>query len=875
MWFFIFIFIIFSVMKKKILYPALFFFLSIAVFAQEKKQAVRSFQLENYLLSTPNQNENISFFVKANPKDLKSSIEENKGKYKGHIKGWQFISIPRNNINNFLENTTLSAINFRTYKGKPMNDTMRVNNRINQVHQGLAPLESSYSGKGVIMGFIDTGLDWSHPDFLNPSDSSTRVISIWDQTKPFNQFTPPKYGYGQEWNSSEIMQGMCTNNDQYGHGTTVTGAGCGNGFANGLNKGVAYESEIIAVESNFNSPNWLASVVDAVEYIYHIADSLDKPCALNASVGTYLGSHDGLDPYALFIDSLINQKAGHLMVASAGNSGDWGNYHLETTLNNDTAFTWFSHNPNSGFGGPAVYFEIWADTINFNQLNYAIGLDKISSSVENRGTGTFFNISHNLNSVTYDTIRNQNNDELATVQYWSEVRDGQYFLQVYIPAPDSSQYNFRFETRGTGSYDSWSSSIFGMSDIISLPNTINGFLQANKYINPDSLKTIVSSFQCLPSVITVGNYYNDSGYVNLDSTWTSNGGVRGKIAETSSRGPTRDNRMKPEIAASGHGVNAPLPLNLINYYLNHPTLDSTLALGGMHRRNGGTSMASPIVAGVGALLLEKCNKMSSSQFKAAVIAGAYNDNFTGNSPNYSFGYGKLDGLNTLASTNFSNDLIGDLEFCDGDSSSLSISNHVSTFNWNDSDTNSTYNINSTSSNFLVTVNSLGCNSDTLYFQSTAQLPPNTPIITIDFDSIIIDNPQNSSIQWFYDDIELILDEEPSLGVNYNGNYYVILTNQYGCSSTSDTLSYNMVGINEHKDDNIISPNPANDFIQIQNNTNINTVKVYNLEGKLIFNQEIYNHKNLLLDISKWSNGTYFIKLFTSQNIDVKKIVVQH
>ena len=862
-------------MKLKTIYISLFFLLSLVNYSQEKKQLIRSFQLENYLRTTPDKHEEISFFVKANPQELKTSIQKNGGKNKGHIKNWQFISIPREYIYNFLDNTTLYAINFRSYKGQLMNDTMRVNNKINAIQQGLLPLETSYTGKGVIMGFVDAGLDWRHPDFLNPSDSSTRVLALWDQTKPNNQFTPSNYGYGQDWDSSEIMQGLCSNNDQYGHGTTVAGAGCGNAFANGLNKGVAPETEIIAVESDFNSSNWLATVVDAVEYIFHIADSLEKPCVLNASVGTYLGSHDGLDPYALYIDSLINQKAGHLMAASAGNSGNWGNYHLETTLNNDTAFTWFANNPNSGFGGSAVFFELWADTANFNQIQYAVGLDKVNPNYEKRGIGDFYTISHNLNSVTYDTIRNNNNEQLATVQYWSELRDGQYLLQVYLPSPDSSQYNFRFETRGTGIFDSWSTSILGMSDIISYSGGINGFVDSSQYTNPDSLKTIVSSFQCLPSVITVGNYYNDSGYVNLDTTWTSNGGVRGKIAETSSRGPTRDNRMKPEVAASGHGVNAPFPLNLIDYYLNHPPLDSTLAIGGMHRRNGGTSMASPIVAGVGALLLEKCNKMTSTEFKAALIANTYSDNFTGNLPNYSFGYGKLDGFNTLIQTNFENNLIGNLDFCNGDSSVLSISNSVTAYNWNDIDTNSTFTVSATSSNYLVTIDSLGCNSDSLYFESTTHLPPATPILTVNYDSIVISNPQNSTIQWFYNGIELPSNTEPALEINSNGDYYVIIANQYGCESYSDTLTYNSVGINEIQNDFIIFPNPTSNIIGVKNKEILTSFIVYDMKGRIILKREKFNSKQLTINTSEWSSGTYYIKLSTSQKIDVKKIVVKH
>ncbi len=847
--------------------------IAIVSFGQKQQQSVRSFQLEQYLKNTPNQNEMISFFVKADKTVLQEKLAIHKGRCKGKVKDWIFVSVPRNAITDFLNETPLSALNFRSYQGRPMNDTMRVNNRINAIHNGDNPLQTPYTGKGVIMGFIDTGLDWQHPDFLNPADSATRVLAIWDQTLSVNQFTPAVYGYGQDWDSTEIMQGLCTNNDQYGHGTTVAGAGCGNAFANGLNKGVAPETEIIAVESNFSAGNWLATVVDAVEYIYHIADSLEKPCAINASVGTYLGSHDGLDPYALYIDSLINRKKGHLMVASAGNSGAWGKYHLATTQINDTAFTWFAHNPTSGLGGAAVYFELWADTVDFNAINYTVGVDKVIPSFENRGKGNYFNISQNLNAVTYDTVRNQNNDVLATVQYWSELRDGQYLLQVYLPAPDSNQYNFRFETVGTGSFDVWSSSVLGMSDIIDDTVGIANFTEAHKYRLPDSLKTIVSSFQCSPSVITVGNYYNDSGYVNLDSTWTSNGGVRGKLAPTSSKGPTRDNRIKPELAASGHGTNSALPLNLINYYINHATLDSTLAIGGMHRRNGGTSMSSPVVAGVGALLLEKCNNMTSVAFKDALINNTYADNFTGTLPNYSFGYGKLDGFNTLLSTSYQNSIIGELAFCEGDSSQLSISNTVVAYNWNNNDINATIYSSNTSNHYLITTDSLGCMSDTTFFQTVAHPLPTVPNLAIDFDSIVANNTNGNTIEWYRDGQLLAGEQDSVLFADENGNYAIEVTNQYGCVAYSDTLVYNSVGIAMYSNNTLIYPVPASDYIRVETQYPIETVAVYDLSGKLIDIVKGVNNYTVELKTIKWATGVYNVKLSTSQNTTVQKKVI--
>ena len=859
-------------MKNIILVLLLFLFCS-NLLGQDEKIQTKSFQLQQFLASETNPNELVSFFVKGN--NIKKQLNQNNGFLKGTINNWKYISLPKHKIATFLNETELTAINFRNYKGVTHNDTMRVNNRINAIHSGESPLNATYQGEDVILGFIDTGIDWKHPDFRNPTDSSTRILAIWDQTKPVNQFTPSKYGYGQDWDSTEIMQELSTNHDIYGHGSTVAGAACGNAFANGLNKGVAPKADLIVVESNFNAPNWLSTVSDAVEYIYHLADSLNKPCIINASLGTYLGSHDGLDPYALYIDSLINRKKGHLMVASAGNSGEWGKYHLHTEVTTDTTFTWFQNNASSSFGN-ATFFELWADTAAFNNVLFTLGVDKVSPSFENRGKGNYFNINTNLGGVNHDTIWNFAHDQLATVQYWSEQRDGQYLLQVYLPNPDSSQYNFRFETVGTGSFDCWSSSILGLSNMVSDTTSIINFSESHKYVMPDSLKTIVSSFQCSPYVITVGNYWNDSGYVNLDTTWTANGGTRGMIVASSSKGPTRDNRIKPEIAASGHGVNSAIPFHTINYYINHATLDSTLAIGGMHRRNGGTSMASPIVAGVGALLLEKCNKMTALEFKNALITNAYTDNFTGMLPNNYFGYGKLDGFNTLLDYNFVNQLVGNLSFCENDSSLLSLSNTIESYNWNNTDTLSTVYFAQSNQNFVVTTDTLGCQSDTLFFETTMNPLPEQPFLTIDYDSIQAQDVSINQIQWFLDGSLLVGQTDSAIEVTQNGDYSLIVTSQYGCQNYSDTLYYGSVGeIESEGYTSSIYPNPTTKYLEISASEKINKIEIYNLEGKLLETKTL-NHQNMTrLDLGKFKNGTYFIKLSTFNQSDVKKIVIKH
>jgi subtilisin family serine protease len=117
----------------------------------------------------------------------------------------------------------------------------------------------------------------------------------------------------------------------------------------------------------------------------------------------------------------------------------------------------------------------------------------------------------------------------------------------------------------------------------------------------------------------------------------------GQISQTSSLGPTRDNRIKPDIAASGAtilttGAIAMLP----NLIANAPQV---VALGGYHVTAGGTSASSPVVAGLAALYLQKHPTATNQQVKQAIINCAYSDVFTGTSlPNNQWGYGKLDGF---------------------------------------------------------------------------------------------------------------------------------------------------------------------------------------------------------------------------------------
>ena len=257
------IFVNFNNMKNRITLLLITLFSLNFYHCQESKTYLGNFQLQKHLSENIHSETPLGFFVKGDINKIKDLCAEFNGQYRGSVKGWHYVKIPTNQYKAFNNNKSIKQSYISLHPGKALNDTMRVNNRINDAHTGVSPLNTGYTGKDVVVGFIDTGIDWAHGDFKN-TDGSTRILYLWDQTQSTSSNTPSAYGYGQHWDSSEINLGTPTNNrnDSY-HGTTVAGSAAGNGLASGYHKGVAPESDIIMVQTNFNAVDWLSTVVDA------------------------------------------------------------------------------------------------------------------------------------------------------------------------------------------------------------------------------------------------------------------------------------------------------------------------------------------------------------------------------------------------------------------------------------------------------------------------------------------------------------------------------------------------------------------------------------------------------------------------------------
>lgn len=550
------------------------------------------------------------------------------------------IEIPVEELTAFCKESVIKSIGQAPINLQPLNDTMRAQSHVDEVHNGLSPLTQSYKGRNVVMGILDSGIDFNHPDFKD-SLGNTRIAFLWDQ-RDASGTGPAPYNYGTLWTAAQIDAGQCTHNDlaYYGHGTHVSGLAAGNGRSTTVRNysGVAPEAKMIVVAIDFNGSNSTSSVADATAWIYAQAQAMGLPCVINASLGDYYGSHDGQDLQTRLMDTLIMSQNGRSFVSAAGNAGDL-DIHLSYALSSDTAFTWFDSN-----NGGDIYIQLWADTNNFNMAKMAIGCVN-NTSWTDRGRTQFTSMLSNVNLFSIDTLRNGNGQRLGIIRRQGSIQGSAYSMEFLITPDSVAGYNWSLETTGNGEFDCWS---FDFVPNTAIPSS-SIYPRIVHYRPSDREQTMVGGFQCSPRVLVVANYVNRSKWPSVDTVWQFDATVTaGDIMSNSSQGPTRDGRLKPEIAAPGAntfscGVISELPFFIAN-------APQVVALGGYHIQGGGTSAASPVVAGTAALCLERNPAASWQQIYDAIIYCARTDIYTGptnTQPNVIWGYGKVDAFSTI------------------------------------------------------------------------------------------------------------------------------------------------------------------------------------------------------------------------------------
>lgn len=505
-------------------------------------------------------------------------------------------------------------------------DASRIDIGADMVHQGTE-LPQAYKGEGVIVGVLDTGIDYTHADFSNSNGS--RIQNLLEFTE----------GGGQnEWTKSDIDNnpGSITQidgNGGGGHGTHVTGTVAGGGQLNSVMTGIAPASDIIFVkgirdpdsDGGFSDTD----VIAGCQFIFDKADQMGKPAVINLSLGGHNSPHDGSSLYEQALSNLTGP--GKIIVAAAGNAGSdfihaggntIANVINETIVEADSADQlaivdmWYE--PNS-ISEVAIY--AYDDQFNLlDQTVLAVGQDMSSAPlVANNDTLGFV-------AIFAQTVTDPNNGD-GNVVFKIDHNDD--------PSIDISDTFWGIGSIGTsnGHLDMWLTRGGRFRD------QAVGF--ENETEMPGNNDYSVGTPSTAEKVISVGSYVTKNSWIDVDdrSLTLNPAPTIGDRSTFSSKGPTRDERTSPDIAAPGQVIFSALSSHLtegIGY-------SRAFALqGGGYLGQSGTSQASPHVAGIVALMLQVKNDLTYDEAVQVISETARTNQFTGPTPNNNVGAGYLD-----------------------------------------------------------------------------------------------------------------------------------------------------------------------------------------------------------------------------------------
>lgn len=189
------------------------------------------------------------------------------------------------------------------------------------------------TGHGVLIGIVDSGVDYRHPAFFT-ADGKSRILRLWDQSIPGNP--PEGYATGTEYTNEEINEALSLSvqegrrlvpsEDVSGHGTAVLGVAAGSDFSRGaVNRGVAYESDLLVVKMGIprqDSFPRTTELMQGVDYLVRQAIRLGRSIAINLSFGNNYGSHRGDSLLETYLDNVSGMGKNVICVGMGNNGND-------------------------------------------------------------------------------------------------------------------------------------------------------------------------------------------------------------------------------------------------------------------------------------------------------------------------------------------------------------------------------------------------------------------------------------------------------------------------------------------------------------------------------------------------------------------------
>lgn len=574
------------------------------------------------------------------------------------------------------------------FEAEPMMRVARKTTKVDDVHKANASsgLSHGYTGEGVIVGMMDTGLDPNHLNFRDAA-GKLRIKNYWEIKGADGSVvlydTPEKIGafetdLRQETHATHVLGIMAgSHNARPGSGNgmvaTLNGLGKPSVSASNINPyyGVAKDAEMSVCSGTLENNNITIAAGRFRDYV----KSTGKPGVLNFSLGNQRGPHDGTDASSL---ALADVGKDVLICMSAGNEGN-ANISLSKTLtaSDKTVRTFVS----TGLAGNG-YLDIWSSgpqtlKVTFAAINLTNG--NIVGTFEIPTPSSFSYIGGS--SVRYSNVVKNAQfgntfGQSSFIGYSANLNTANNRYDVYLT----------FELSGSNANTAAAIIVEGTDgnkidmygSMVLRSNGMAGYLDGTP-------TNSINGLACGDNILVVGAYVNSNPYMTLggESSWSSTTYPQGGIAAFSSYGHTFQGRQLPDVVGPGMGMissyNSYYVRDEINNYvtkgLANPVNTKTEAQLRTEAESGysvwinspdkkdpddmktplknywgemsGTSMSSPFVAGVLALwsqaAAEKGVRLSMDDVKKVIAATADKDEFTAQQPER-WGMGKINAL---------------------------------------------------------------------------------------------------------------------------------------------------------------------------------------------------------------------------------------
>ncbi|WP_413200170.1 S8 family peptidase [Nostoc piscinale] len=423
--------------------------------------------------------------------------------------------------------------------------------------------KTGLTGKGVIIGVVDSGIDAKHPAFAG------RILRLWDQTIPGPGVKEGAYGAELTGSLLSVSQ------DTDGHGTHVAGIASG---ADATYGGVAPDAELIIIKSDLQD----AHIADAVRYVFRVAAELGRPAVVNLSLGGHADAHDGTDSLSKVIDA--ETGPGRIVCCAAGNEGN-DNIHGQANI------------PSGRIKG--MRFNVPFNQVGIVWLNAWYGKDS-ELEVSVRSPNGFV--------TPFQKIIAQGNPAVD-----HQLPDSR--VQIVTPGPDKANgdHNFFVQIRGNGP-----SPVMGGIWQLRVRNTSSQDTRLDVWTLDDSSSVFFTGTSVQDAVkigspgsastaVTVAAYTTKVKYTDIDNQVREVGLELNSISDFSSEGPLRNDAQKPDVAAPGAMIVAALSSNANS--------DRSMTINSKFQAMAGTSMATPFVTGLVALLLQRDRNLDPNTIK--------------------------------------------------------------------------------------------------------------------------------------------------------------------------------------------------------------------------------------------------------------------